>query len=63
MVMATMVGFKNNGSLIEGEIFCLEALFPDGKTGNEDPLYAFKATSNPGTLSKLSLMMTNWPSQ
>jgi hypothetical protein len=50
MVMATMVGLKNNGSVIEGEIFCLEALFPDGKTGNEDPLYAFKATSDPDTM-------------
>jgi Reverse transcriptase (RNA-dependent DNA polymerase) len=50
MVMATLIGFKNNGSSIEGEIFCLEALFPDGKVGNEDPLYEFKATSDPDTM-------------
>jgi hypothetical protein len=50
MVMATMVGFKNNGSVIEGEIFCLKALFLDGKTGNEDPLCVLKATSDPDTM-------------
>jgi hypothetical protein len=38
MVMVTIAGFKNNGSSIEGEIFCLVALFPDGKIGNDGEL-------------------------
>jgi Reverse transcriptase (RNA-dependent DNA polymerase) len=50
MVMATVAGFKSNGSQIEGEIFCLEAMFPDGKVGNEHPLYAFKASTDPDTM-------------
>jgi hypothetical protein len=46
--MATIAGFKNNGGLIEGEIFCLVVLFPDGKICNKDLLYEFKASTNPG---------------
>jgi hypothetical protein len=50
MVMATIAGFKNNGSLVEGELFCLEALFPDNKIGLKDPHYAFKASTDPDTM-------------
>jgi hypothetical protein len=48
VTMATVAGIKNNGGSIEGEIFCLVVLFPDGKVCNKDPLYAFKASTNPG---------------
>lgn len=50
MTMATMIGFISNGSKIEGEIFCLEAMFPDGNIGNEHPLHAYKSTVDPNTM-------------
>ena len=35
---------------IEGELFCMEALCPDRDIGEEPPLHAFKATSDPDTM-------------
>ncbi|GFH52929.1 hypothetical protein CTEN210_09405 [Chaetoceros tenuissimus] len=35
---------------IEGEIFCLSALFPDREDTEENPLLAFKANADPDTL-------------
>ena len=36
---------------IEGEIFCYEALFPDGvDINNQHPLQAYKATADPDTM-------------
>jgi hypothetical protein len=35
---------------IEGEVFCLEALFPEAQVDNTDPLLAFKATTDPDTM-------------
>jgi hypothetical protein len=35
---------------IEGEVFCLEALFPDAQVDDTDPLLAFKATTDPDTM-------------
>jgi flagellar biosynthesis regulator FlbT len=35
---------------IEGEVFCLEALFPEAQVDDTDPLLAFKATTHPDTM-------------
>jgi hypothetical protein len=35
---------------VEGEVFCLEALFPDAQVEEVDPLYAYKATADPDTM-------------
>jgi hypothetical protein len=34
----------------EGELFCLEALFPEAQVDDTDPLLAFKATTDPDTM-------------
>jgi hypothetical protein len=41
---------KNNNRQIEGEIFCLEAMFPDAHADQANPLLAFKATVDPDTM-------------
>jgi Reverse transcriptase (RNA-dependent DNA polymerase) len=41
---------KDNGSEVEGEIFCLEAMFPESRNDQADPLLAFKATTDPDTM-------------
>ena len=52
----TMEISRNTKSDIEGEIMCLEALFPDHHDQHlalrreRDPLYAYKATSDPDTM-------------
>jgi hypothetical protein len=38
-----------NGS-IEGELFCLEALFPENHMTDSDPLHVFKASTDPDTM-------------
>jgi hypothetical protein len=35
---------------IEGEVFCLEALFPEAQVDNTNHLLAFKATTDPDTM-------------
>ena len=35
---------------IEGEILCLEAMYPNSTTGYENPLMAFKANTDPDTM-------------
>ena len=35
---------------VEGEIMCYQAMFPDDTYEHEDPLYAFKAVSDPDTM-------------
>jgi hypothetical protein len=35
---------------VEGEIMCYQAMFPDDRYEHDDPLYAFKAVSDPDTL-------------
>ena len=49
MMSEIMVNTKDK---IEGEIFCLEALFPmkNNWIENVDPLFAFKATADPDTM-------------
>jgi hypothetical protein len=44
---ATIAECKENSRQIEGEIFCLEAMFPDAHTDQANPLLAFKATVDP----------------
>jgi hypothetical protein len=41
---------KKNSRQIEGEIFCLEAMFPDAHTDQANPVLAFKATADPDTM-------------
>ena len=35
---------------IEGEIFCLQALYPERESPEEDAFYAYKATADPDTM-------------
>jgi hypothetical protein len=35
---------------VPGEIFCLQAMFPDDRLDHDDPLLAYKAVSDPDTL-------------
>ena len=41
---------KDGRSDVEGEVFCLEALFPNYQVEEADPLLAFKATTDPDTM-------------
>ena len=45
-----MAEVKEASTTIEGEIFCLEAMFPTRKDLDQDPLYAFKASAEQDTM-------------
>jgi Reverse transcriptase (RNA-dependent DNA polymerase) len=47
---ATITECKENSRQIEGEIFCLEAMFPDARIEQANPLLAFKSTVDPDTM-------------
>jgi hypothetical protein len=50
---------ENTHQDIQGEIFCLESIFPDNNNINEDndPLYAYKALADPDTMYHHQAMM------
>ena len=45
-----MAEVKETSTTIEGEIFCLEAMFPTRQDMDQDPLYAFKASADNDTM-------------
>lgn len=47
--MLAEMKYQTRNSSVEGEIFCYETLYPDHETF-EDPLMAYKATSDPDTM-------------
>jgi hypothetical protein len=48
--MAAEIGKQTAGD-IEGDIFCYQAMFPEGgQQEYDDPLLAYKAVSDPNTL-------------
>jgi hypothetical protein len=50
MAEAMIAEGKENSQPIEGEIFCLKAMFPDTHPNKANPLLAFKATMDPDTM-------------
>ena len=49
LAMSITVGADPWGQRVDGELFCLQALFPDGNL-EEDPFYAFKTSTDPDTM-------------
>lgn len=48
--MMAEIKCQTRNSMVEGEIFCFETLYPDCDTTVEDPLLAYKATADPDTM-------------
>ena len=44
---------------IEGEIFCLQALYPEHAMMEEDPFFVYKATADPDTMYMHELFYTS----
>jgi hypothetical protein len=50
LIEAMMAEMKDNAGDVEGEIFCLEAMFPDREDEDLNPLLAYKASADPDTM-------------
>lgn len=48
--MVTEIKDLTSRDVVGGEVFCLQAMFPDDQHVHDDPLLAYKAVSDPDTL-------------